>query len=107
MTKISEHISVTAYIKATTRTIDGLAWISVCITSLVLAIGLIFGYVLAPIRDIGDKPKAIVLLLSSPLLIFLILVRLRQLPFSDNKASPFIRAALCIAAFLTINFYRW
>ncbi|MGD7460575.1 hypothetical protein ACQCQI_10320, partial [Ralstonia pseudosolanacearum] len=71
------------------------------------AIGLIFGYVLAPIRDIGDKPKAIVLLLSSPLLIFLILVRLRQLPFSDNKASPFIRAALCIAAFLTINFYRW
>ncbi|MHA6879470.1 hypothetical protein [Ralstonia pseudosolanacearum] len=106
MKKISEDMEVTEYIKATARTIDGLAWIATCIASLILATGLIFDQVLAPIRDIENKPKAMILLVSSPLLVFLILVRLRQAPFSDSKASPFIRAILCITAFLIIIFYR-
>ncbi|MHA6908104.1 hypothetical protein ACQUJS_06670 [Ralstonia pseudosolanacearum] len=106
MKKISEDMEVTEYIKATARTIDGLAWLATCIASLILATGLIFDQVLAPIRDIENKPKAMILLVSSPLLVFLILVRLRQAPFAESTASPFIRAILCITAFLMINFYR-
>ncbi|WP_197341865.1 hypothetical protein [Ralstonia solanacearum] len=104
MNRIDENLSVTTYLRLTARTIDGQAWLATCIASLILAIGLNFDVALAPLRDIGNKPKAMVLLLSSPLIIFLILVRLRQ-TFSGSRMSVFIRAGLCIIAFLAINFY--
>ncbi len=102
--RIDENISVTTYLKLTARTIDGQAWLATCIASLILAIGLSFDAALGPLRDLGNKPKAMILLLSSPLIIFLILVWLRQLPFSSYKISTFMRAALCIMAFLALNF---
>ncbi|OYQ13104.1 hypothetical protein B7R77_07445 [Ralstonia solanacearum K60] len=101
--RIDENLSVTTYLRLTARTIDGQAWLAACIASLILAIGLNFDVALAPLRDIGNKPKAMVLLLLSPLMIFLILVRLRQI-FSGSRMSVFIRAGLCIMAFLALNF---
>ncbi|MDO3624021.1 hypothetical protein Q3O98_23380 [Ralstonia pseudosolanacearum] len=103
MNRIDENIGVTAYLKLTARTIDGQAWLATCIASLILAAGLSFDIALAPLRDIGDKPKAMVLLLFSPLVIFMILFRLRQ-TFSGSRMSAFIRAGLCIIAFLALNF---
>jgi hypothetical protein len=102
--RIDERLSVGTYLKATTGTADGLAWIVVCITSVICFLDILLGIHIIPLREVANPSKAIVLLLFSPLLGFLILVWLRQLPFNNYQLATWIRAVLCIITFLIINF---
>jgi hypothetical protein len=102
--RIDERLSVGTYLRATTGTADGLAWIVVCITSVICFINVLLGLHIIPLRDVDKPSKALVLLLFSPMLVFLILVWLRQLPFNNYQLAMWIRAVLCIITFLIINF---
>jgi positive regulator of sigma E activity len=57
-----------------------------------------------PLREAGRPAKAAVLLMFTPLLAFLAMVSLRQLPFAEVRLVVWVRAALCAALFLIINF---
>ncbi|WP_157160228.1 hypothetical protein [Cupriavidus sp. BIS7] len=106
MTRIDENIGVKEYFVASSKTLDGLVCFVLSSLSLLMAVGLLLGYEFLPLRVANGDGKKIVLLMSSPILLFLILVRLRQLPFSDGGFSVVIRAVLCAAFFWFINFYN-
>lgn len=104
MTRIDERLGVGAYLSATMKTVDGMAWIMTCLASALCLIDISLGTNLIPLRDMAKPSKALTLLLFSPLLIFLILVWLRQLPFGSYRTAIWIRAICCVAVFLLINF---
>jgi hypothetical protein len=104
MRRIDERLGVAAYLKASMKTVDGLAWIVVSIASMICLLDALLGTDVIPLRDSADSSKVVVLLLFSPLLVFLILVWLRQFLFSVNRIAMWTRAGLCVAAFLIINF---
>jgi len=97
MTRIDERLGVATYLRATMKTVDGLAWFIVSIASMICFLDVLFGANVIPLRDSADSSKAVVLLLFSPLLVFLILVWLRQFPFGVNRIAMWIRAGLCVA----------
>lgn len=104
MNHIDENLDVTTYFKESLRTIDGLAYMAVSIASMLCLLDVYFGTNLIPLRD-ADKPgKAIALLLSTPILVFTILINARLFPWAKYRISFILRAILCIAAFLVINF---
>lgn len=105
MPRIDEHLDVGTYLKQTMRTVDGLAWFAVSIASIFCLMDILLGTNIIPLREVARPSKAITLLLFSPLVIFSILVRLRQLPMSGYHSS-WIRAILCVFVFLYINFWR-
>lgn len=104
MTRIDERLGVGSYLKQTILTVDGLCWLAICGASILCLLDILLGFYLIPLRDIAKPSKAVTQLLFSPLLVFLILVWLRQLPLSGYRAATWIRVALCIFAFLIINF---
>jgi hypothetical protein len=104
MNYIEEKLPLLTHIKKTTKTMDGWALILICMASFLCILDIIFNTGFIPLRDSDEPSKALLLLLFSPFLIFLILVRLRQFPFSEYYFASFIRAILCIFAFLLINF---
>lgn len=104
MTRISEQLGVRPYLIATIKTLDGKAWILCCIASVICLLDRLFEINMIPLRDSADAPKAITLLLFSPLLVFLVLIWLRQLPIGFNRSFEWIRAVFCIVFFLLINF---
>lgn len=104
MTRIDEQLEIKIYLRETLCTVDGMAWFIVSLTSIICLLDILFGTNVIPLRDSAKPAKAATLLLFSPLLVFLILVRLRQLPFGAYRTAMWIRACLCIAAFLIINF---
>jgi hypothetical protein len=99
-----EQLPISVYLRKAISSIDGIAWLIVCVASLVCLIDILLSTGLIPIRDSKNPSKAIVLLLFSPLIVFLVMVRARQLPFSGNKAAIWFRAVVCIFVFLIINF---
>ena len=99
-----EHLPLHVYFKNLVRTPDGIAWIVTCIGAAVALADLLIGTNFVPLRDGASKSKAVVLLMFSPLLVFLFLIVLRQLPFARYAIAAWIRAAICIACFLAINF---
>lgn len=105
MNHIDENLDVTTYFKESLRTIDGLAWVAVSVASMLCLLDVYFETNLIPLRDVAKPDKAIALLAVTPLLIFLFLVRLRQLPLENYTFSSLFRACVCIYAFLIINFY--
>lgn len=104
MNHIDENLDVTTYFKESLRTVDGLAWLAVSIASVFCLMDIFFEINLIPLRDAAKPGKAIALLVVTPLLVFLFLVRLRQLPFGSYTFSSLLRACVCIYAFLAINF---
>ncbi len=106
MTRIDEQLDVVTYLKQTARTVDGLAWLAVSVASIFCLMDIFLGGNIIPLRDAARPSKAITLLLFSSLLIFLILVRLRQLPLSGYRSLSWIRAILCVFVFLYINFLK-
>ena len=104
MSHIDGQLSVGAYLKQSFKTIDGLAWIVVCIVCIICVLDISLGINAIPLRESSDQPKAIVLLLFSPLLVFLILLWLRLLPLGAYKISAYIRACFCLLVFFIINF---
>ena len=102
--RIDERLSVRDYLTQTLRTLDGVAWLLVCVGSAICLLDMFMGSNLIPLRDADRPAKAITLLLFSPLLAFLILVWSRQLPFGSYRLSMWIRAGLCLMVFLIINF---
>lgn len=104
MKRIDERASVTDYLKASLHTIDGLTWVFVCLASALCLLDVTAGLNVIPLRETKDFGKAVVLLLFTPLITFLMLVWLRQLPLGRNSVSSLIRSAMCFASFLAINF---
>lgn len=104
MSHIDERSHVTEYLRETTKTIDGLGWLVTCLLTLLFLLDVYFGTNIIPLRDASKPEKAMTLLMFSPILIFLILVWLRQFPFGRNVIASLIRAVLCIFVFLIINF---
>lgn len=105
MNRLDEYSKVSTYFYQTVSTIDGMAWLAGCAAALVSLIDIFFGFHIVPLRDIENTEKSIALLSFSPLLIFLFLVCLRQLPFNQSRFSTWFRAALCLFAFVKINIY--
>lgn len=103
--RISEKLHIKSYVSETLFTLDGKAWILTCLGSVVCLVDLLLGTNLIPIRDVEKPEKAVLLLLFSPLLVFLILVRSRQLPFSSHSAFVWLRSILCVVVFFVVNFW--
>jgi len=102
--RIDERMPVSAYVRAYSKGIDGKAWIIVSIASLVALIDVLAGTQLVPIREAGDFGKAVVLLIFTPLLSFLVTTMLRQLPLSSRTSFAWMRAIACVGTFLILNF---
>ena len=104
MTQIDENLDLSTYLKRSVKTVDGATWVAICIATVVCLADVLIGTNWLPLREIPRPGKAVTLLLFTPLLVFLILIVLRQLPFRLNQVMVWIRAALCIFAFLMLNF---
>jgi hypothetical protein len=98
------RMPISAYMKAFAQEIDGKTWILVSIVSLVALIDVLAGTQFVPIREKSDFGKAVVLLVFTPLLSFLVTTMLRQLPFSSQKFSAWMRAVACLGVLLILNF---
>lgn len=105
MNRIDEYSKVSTYFYQTVSTIDGVAWLAGCAVALISLIDILLGFHIVPLRDAANTEKSIALLSFSPLLIFLFLVCLRQLPFNQSKLSAWLRAVLCLFAFIKINLH--
>ncbi len=102
--RIDERMPFSTYMKAYSKEIDGRAWLIVSIASLVALIDLLAGTQLVPIREVGDFGKAVVLLVFTPPLSFLVCTMLGQLPLSSRTSSAWMRAIACAGTFLILNF---
>lgn len=103
MKPFNEQLDIRTYLKKSMRTVDGLAWLATCVASIFCLLDILIGTSIIPLRDASRPSKAATLLLFSPLLIFLLLVWVRQFPLK-SMIMPWIGAALCVFAFLLINF---
>ncbi|PLP96775.1 hypothetical protein CYJ10_30815 [Cupriavidus pauculus] len=97
---LNGRMPVGDYIWSMGRTIDGLAWIGTSIASLVLAIGLLLGVSLAPLRYTDDA-SAITALLLYPVLSFVLVVRARYV-----SQSAWFGVLICCALFFGLHFYK-
>jgi hypothetical protein len=104
MERIDEQLSVTAYLRASNRTPDGIAWLIVSCASALSLLDIWLGTDLIPLRNAQDIGKAATLLVFSPLLVFLYLVRFRQYIFINYGFSVWFRTSLCLMVFFMINF---
>jgi hypothetical protein len=101
---IPERLPVSGYMKCFVRQIDGITWVLVSIASLLLLLDVMAGTEFVPIRERTDFGKAIVLLIFTPLISFLVVTFLRQFPFSSGIFSAWMRAAACLGTLLILNF---
>lgn len=101
---IDERMPISAYMKHFVQELDGKAWMLVSIASLFTLLDVIAGTNLVPIREKADFGKAVVLLVFTPLLSFLVTTMLRQLPFSSRTFSAWMRAIACLGTLLILNF---
>ncbi len=90
--------------KKTAHTVDGIAWLVTCATSILGLADIYFSLNAMPLRHSENPGKAVVLLIFSPLIIFGFLVRFRQSMNAEKKARIWFRAALCIVTYALINF---
>lgn len=104
MNRLDEYSKVSTYFYQTASTVDGMAWLIGCAAALVSLIDIFLGFHIVPLRDVENTEKSIALLSFSPLLIFLFLVCLRQIPLNQYGFSAWLRAAFCLFAFVKINF---
>lgn len=93
--------SVSDFIRGLVLTIDGWAVILCSILSFVM---FVFGLVSVPGIHLESSPKQLVILAFTPLIIFLSLIRLRQLPFSGGVGAGMFRAALIVIIFFVLIF---
>lgn len=101
---IDENSKVISYLTLFIKKIDGAAWLIVCILCLFCMADVLLEIGIFPIRN-ADKPnKALGLLFFTPIILFFVLVRLRQMPFSGSFLMGVARAVICIYLFLKINF---
>lgn len=101
---MSIKTNLSDYLKQMSKTIDGIAWYGVCLLTIVCFCDLWFGTNAIPLRESHDIGKALVLLAFSPLIVFLFLLQTRLLPFASNRLASWMRAGLCLAIFLVLNF---
>lgn len=101
---MDEDMPFLQYMRQFVTTGDGAAWVVICITTALFAIDLFAGTNAIPLRDKDNPEKAAVLLAFSPLILFLLIVRLRQIYFSMARMSIVIRVLTSIVVFLLINF---
>lgn len=95
-----ERLALSAYLRMTVKTVDGLAWLLTCIVALLCVLDLALKTNLLPFAP----SNGYVILLFSPLMVFLVMVNLRQLPFSRLIIFAWIRAIACILLFIVLNF---
>jgi len=101
---LEEEMLVSKYMKTLVRNIDGMAWILVAIASVVMLVDVFAGMKIIPIRDTEDFAKTIVLIIFTPILSFLLIVVLRQLPLSSLALFEWARAVVCLGTLLILNF---
>jgi len=102
--KLDERLSVGAYLKISNRTVDGGVWLLICFVTVICIADLLFKTNLIPLREATRPGKALVLLFFTPFLSFLVLVLLRQLPFSQISFCVLMRPGICSSLFLVLNF---
>jgi hypothetical protein len=93
--------SVMDYLKHLSKQPDGIVWI-VC-SALAITTAILLNVDLLP-WTLQKTGKRTVVLLFTPLLLFLALVNLRLLPFSNAKFASSLRGCLIFGAFVILNF---
>lgn len=84
------------------KTIDGIAFLF-CSVAAILWVGMIFFF--PGLHDNGGQAgKLAVLAIFTPLILFFLLIRLRQLPWAGIRASSWFRAVVLVFVFFLINF---
>lgn len=81
-----------------------MVWLMLSVCALIFAIDLTVGTSVVPLRDVARPGKAVTILLFTPLLIFVAIAMLRQLPFSESRFAASMRALVCVGFFLVLNF---
>jgi hypothetical protein len=99
-----DKLPISIYIKQSLRMIDGITWAILCVLTALCAIDLFFQLNAIPLREVAKPGKAAVLLAFTPLIVFLTMIVLRQLPFAGKTVASWFRAVACIIVFLIINF---
>lgn len=105
MSQVDGGMRVSDYLRQWLRTIDGLAWVATVVISVVYLVDILSGLHLLPRPASTSAEKAAVLFASSPLLIFMILLRSRVTESASSRVAGWSRAALCLAVFSLINFW--
>jgi len=98
------RMPVSKYMKVLARDIDGMSCIFVLFASLVMLFDVLADMKIIPIRETADFGKAVVLIIFTPILSFLLIVVLRQLPLSAMTLSMWMRTVLCLGTLLVLNF---
>lgn len=101
---IDASLPVSEYVRRSTRTPDGIAWLAVCLASTLCLIDLAFGLDVFPLGYASKPGKAAALLIVTPVLGFVNMVRQRQGAYGDRNLMGWFRAAVCIAIFIVLNF---
>lgn len=93
--------SVSDFIRGLVLTIDGWAVILCSILSFVMFVS---GLISVLGLHMESSPKQLVILAFTPLIVFLSLIRLRQLPFAERIGAGIFRAVLIVIIFFVLNF---
>lgn len=93
--------SVTEFFKDISRTADGLVWIICSVISVLAAVLLAGGVLSMADARVG---RHIMIFLFAPLILLLVLVNLRLLPFANRKHAVIFRVIVIVAGFLILNF---
>ncbi len=86
------------------RSMDGFVFVCICTLSLIFFFDLSFNFNFVSLRDIENPAKAISLLIASPIIVLFIMIRFRQLPFSNTLGMRVCRAIASFILFYLINF---
>ncbi|MDM7857707.1 hypothetical protein [Thiopseudomonas acetoxidans] len=101
---MNKNISLIRYLTEIMRQVDGKVLLLIMVFSVFMLVDIVLGVGLIPMRWREDFGKALVLILFSPLLCFLIITVMRLFPFASKPCSAWFRAGACIYFFITINF---
>jgi hypothetical protein len=101
---MNKNISLMQYLIEIIRWVDGKVFLLIISFSVLMLIDVALGVGLIPIRWREDFGKAVVLILFSPLLCFLIITVMRLFPFASKPYSAWFRAGACIYFFIIVNF---
>ena len=101
---MDERLPVKEYFRRLPGSPDGVAWLLILVAAIVGVIDAATGTGLLPLREIPNTAKTVTLLAFSPVLTFLLLVVMRQMPCSSSRTWVWLRTATLIVFFLLTNF---
>ena len=101
--RIDEHLHARKYLSLFVSRPDGKMWVLTSVLAMLCGLSLLVGVQFIPLRYSSNVAKALVLLIFSPIILFGVLVWLRQMFSIDQDWSEWVLAAICFILFVYAN----